>query len=290
MAGGTWINSAFFDPSTRVITRVDAGPVQVRQLIDFPPRDPLALSVGDSFLVSTLTGSFTYTGATADGGFTGISLSQGSIYISDSPLRLFDTVPPADTSGVTPICFATGTLIATPDGEKPVERLSIGDPVFTADGATVPVKWLGRQRLQKLFSNPERIAPVRITAGALGNGLPHTDLLLTACHAVIVDGLAITAGALVNGTTILRDPVEALPDTITYWHVETEGHRVILANGSPAETFLDHENRRVFDNYAEYVELYGEQPGIEEMPMLRITAARQVPAAIRRRLEALVPA
>jgi hypothetical protein len=177
-----------------------------------------------------------------------------------------------------PICFAAGTLIATPEGESTVEALSIGDLILAADGRTVPVKWIGRQTLHKLFAG-ERARPVRVTAGALGNGLPHTDLVLTADHALIFDGLAINAGALVNGTTITLEPLAALPDRVTYYHVETEAHDVILANGTPAETFIDYVGRQAFDNHAEYVELYGDARIIPEMSLPRISTARLVPPA-----------
>ena len=63
-------------------------------------------------------------------------------------------------------CFAAGTLIATPDGECAVETLQIGGLVTTADGRTVPVKWLGRQTVHKLFTPAERFVPVRVRAGA----------------------------------------------------------------------------------------------------------------------------
>ncbi|MCG6942395.1 MAG: Hint domain-containing protein [Thiohalocapsa sp.] len=183
-----------------------------------------------------------------------------------------------------PVCFAAGTLIASPDGERAVETLKIGDLITTSDGRAVPVKWLGRQTLHKIFTPAERFVPVRVTAGALGGGLPHTDLVLTAEHALILDGLAINAGALVNGTTIAYEPVERLPDRVTYYHVETECHEVILANGGPAETYVDYAARRTFDNYDEYLDLYGEERTIAEMPLPRVSAARLVPAAIRARL------
>ena len=37
-------------------------------------------------------------------------------------------------------CFLAGTLIATPEGEVPIEYLEIGDLVTTEDGRTAPVK------------------------------------------------------------------------------------------------------------------------------------------------------
>jgi hypothetical protein len=188
------------------------------------------------------------------------------------------------------VCFAAGTLIATPDGERAVETLAIGAPVLTADGRIVPVRWIGRQTLHKLFTPAERFCPVRVRAGALGGGLPHTDLVLTADHALILDGLAICAGALVNGTTIVRDPAESLPDRVTYYHVETAGHEAIRANGAAAETYVDYVQRRAFDNHADYLALYGEERTIPEMDLPRISAARLVPPALRARLAAVAAA
>ncbi|SNS68649.1 Hint domain-containing protein [Antarctobacter heliothermus] len=145
-------------------------------------------------------------------------------------------------------CFAAGTLIATDTGEVPVESLHIGDEVLTADGRRVPVKWLARQSLPRQVM---RLAShlVRIRAGALGDGLPYSDLTVTADHGMILDGHVINASALVNGSTIDWVPMRELPDTFTVYHVETEHHDVILANGAPAETFIDYRDRRAFDNY-----------------------------------------
>ncbi|HEV7455359.1 MAG TPA: Hint domain-containing protein, partial [Roseococcus sp.] len=167
-----------------------------------------------------------------------------------------DTLPPLDASPFT-VCFLAGTRIATPDGERLVEDLAIGDLVLTADGWAVPVTWMGRQRVfNHRFGLHEGRAPVCIGAGALGEGLPHTDLFVSANHGMIWEGLVVNAGAMVNGTTIRFVPRDALPAEFTYFHIETEGHEVVLANGAPAETFVDYVTRRHFDNYQEYLDLY----------------------------------
>lgn len=181
------------------------------------------------------------------------------------------------------VCFAAGTEITTPSGVQTVEMLQIGDLIVTADGRQVPVRWIGRQTVHKLFAG-DRARPVRVSAGALGDGLPHTDLVLTADHALILDDLAINAGALVNGATITLEPLSALADRVTYYHIETEGHDAILANGTPAETFVDYVGRQGFDNHAEYIALYGDERIITEMPLPRISTARLVPPALRARL------
>ena len=180
-------------------------------------------------------------------------------------------------------CFAAGTMIATGTGERAVEELCIGDPVLTAEGKIVAVRWVGRQTLFPQFTG-ERTAPVRICAGALGEGLPHSDLTVTADHGMILDGLVINASALVNGSTIDFIPLAELPDRVTYFHVETENHDVILANGAPAETFINYASRAAFDNHADYLDLYGAERIIPEMAHLRISTQRLLPEAIRARL------
>ncbi|PWK62257.1 Hint domain-containing protein [Roseicyclus mahoneyensis] len=187
------------------------------------------------------------------------------------------------TEGVYAYCFAAGTQIACAGGSTAVESLRIGERILTADGRTVAVKWIGRQTLSTRFAG-HRAQPVRIRAGALGDGVPHADLTVTADHGMILDGLVVNAGALVNGTTITLVPLAALPARVTYYHVETADHDVILANGAPAETFVDYAGRAAFDNHAEYLALYGTDHGMAELPLPRITSARQVPAAIRARL------
>lgn len=229
------------------------------------------------------------TGASVVGQYAGVGngdsaiVASGSnvVIITNSTLSIGDAV--TITGDPLPVCFGAGTLIATPEGEKAVETLEIGDMILTDDGKTVPVKWLGRQTVMPIFAG-ERARPVRVSAGALGNGLPHTELVLTADHALIIDGLAINAGALVNGTTITQDAFDSLPERTTFYHVETEGHMVIVANGSAAETYVDYVTRRSFDNYDEYVDLYGDERTIVEMDMPRVSSARLVPAAIRARL------
>lgn len=181
-------------------------------------------------------------------------------------------------------CFMAGTMIATAGGERAVETLAIGDRLRTADGRDVPVLWVGRQTVSRAFTPTERFVPVRIQAGALGNGLPRADLRLTGDHALMIGGLSINASALVNGTTIRWEPDGNLGGTITYYHVETEDHDVILANGAPVESFIDFIGRRAFDNFAEYLDLYVEERTIREMDRIRISAARLVPPGIRAKL------
>ena len=180
-------------------------------------------------------------------------------------------------------CYFEGTLIATPQGERKVEDLVIGDEVLTASGKAVSVKWMGYQTVGERRVS-ERTHPVRLRAGSLGAGVPHSDLTVSAAHEMIVDGMVINASALVNGDTIDFVPLAELPATFTYYHVETQDHDVILANGAEAETFVDYVGRSAFDNAAEYIDLYGAERIIPEMDRTRVSSRRLVPAKIKAKL------
>jgi hypothetical protein len=121
--------------------------------------------------------------------------------------------------------------------------------------------------------------PIRIKAGALTDNVPSRDCLLSPDHAVLVDGALIQAGALVNGTSIIRET--NVQPIFTYYHVEVDDHSLILAENTPAETFVDNVDRLAFDNWAEHQALYPEGKSINELPYPRAKAHRQVPVNIR---------
>lgn len=185
-------------------------------------------------------------------------------------------------AGVVP-CFLGGTLVATPEGGKRIEALSVGDLVLTDEGRAVPVRWIGRRTISTVFADPLRSLPVRIRAGALGE-LPCNDLLVSPDHALLVDGTLVNAGALVNGTTIVRET--GLPRNFVYYHIETDEHALIMAEGVPAETFINHVDRMAFDNWMEHAEIFGDAPEKPEMAYPRVKSTRQLPHAIRQRLMA----
>jgi len=180
------------------------------------------------------------------------------------------------------ICFMAGTLIATPDGSVAVEALKRGDLVLTIDGRAVPVGWLGRQTVSTVFGDPLRVLPIRIKAAAIGENVPSRDLLLSPDHAILIDGALIQAGALVNGTSFVRE--DDVPQTFTYYHIEIDDHALILAENTPVETFVDNVDRLAFDNWAEHQALYPEGKSITELPYPRAKSQRQVPVNIRVKL------
>src|SRR5260370_31986101 len=104
--------------------------------------------------------------------------------------------------------------------------------------------------------------PVRIARSALDEDVPSAALLLTAAHALFIDGVLVPAGDLVNGTTITLDAADEF-DRLEYFHIKLENHSVIDAQGASCETLLSlSESAATFDDH---VRKYGPQE-TSEMP------------------------
>jgi hypothetical protein len=83
--------------------------------------------------------------------------------------------------------------------------------------------------------------------------VPHTDLLLSPDHAVLVDGMLVCIRQLVNGATIRPDPGWTAVD---YYHVELDEHAILVAEGLTAESYVDTGNRGFFANSGGPLTLY----------------------------------
>jgi hypothetical protein len=153
-----------------------------------------------------------------------------------------------------PPCYCRGTLIQTERGEVPVEDLAIGDIVLTISGEGRPIKWIGRRSYAGRFiaGNPE-VLPIVVRAGALAPEIPMRDLWLSPGHALVLDGVLVRTKYLVNGMTILQ--ADAV-DQVDYFHLEFEAHEIILAEGAPAESYVECDNRQGFHNAHEFAALY----------------------------------
>ncbi|HEY9037989.1 MAG TPA: Hint domain-containing protein [Roseovarius sp.] len=145
------------------------------------------------------------------------------------------------------VCFTSGTLIKTQSGDVPVEMLQPGDHVLTMDEGYQPIRWIGSRALRSvdLAANP-KLRPVRIRAGALGNGQPEHDLTVSRQHRLLVSSnivermfgvrdVLIPAIKLIalDGIDIVEDPQD-----IEYWHMLFDRHHVIWSNGAPTESLF----------------------------------------------------
>lgn len=147
------------------------------------------------------------------------------------------------------VCFVKGTRILTANGEVQVEDIRIGDAIACQGENGIefrPAIWVGSRfnRLEPWLPLDLAGYPVRILAGALGEGVPTRDLYVTPEHCFAFDGRMLPIRMLVNGKTIAYD---TSMKSYEYFHVELADHAIIFAEGAATESYIDTGNRRNFE-------------------------------------------
>lgn len=145
------------------------------------------------------------------------------------------------------ICFARDTRITTARGDVPVQDLRFGDLILTADRGYQPLRWLAARNLTaaELAAAPN-LRPIRIRAGALGQGLPRRDLTVSPQHRILIrskvaERMFGNHEVLMAAKHLLAlDGVETVADcdSVEYWHLMCDRHEVILAEGTEAESLF----------------------------------------------------
>ncbi len=153
--------------------------------------------------------------------------NDGEFVFSSGSLLLFAMTKPPLVDGATytirvvsgdgttpwtdfaPVCFTSGTQIATVSGDRCIEGLVAGDLVLTMDRGYQPIRWIGSSKRPATGD----LAPILIRKGALGNNRdlrvsPQQRMLLQGWQAEMLFGeeeVLVTAKSLVNDHSILRD-------------------------------------------------------------------------------------
>ncbi|WP_126976563.1 Hint domain-containing protein [Frigidibacter oleivorans] len=181
----------------------------------------------------------TYTGLDAEG-----NGRDGYVQYYDAQGNLAGTLTFQNIETIV-TCFTPGALIDTADGPRPVETLAAGDLVLTRDHGLQPVRWAGARTIPAatVAADP-RLAPVRIAAGALGEGLPARDIEVSPQHRMLVEGsraelLFGEPEVLVAALHLCGLPGVSRRRTgaVTYLHLLFDRHEIIRAEGAWTESF-----------------------------------------------------
>jgi probable HAF family extracellular repeat protein len=200
-------------------------------------------TVDDPNVTNTEPGGVEITGVNDAGEIVG-SYSEGNPV--DASREGFTATPEV-------ACYLRGTRILTERGEVAIEALAIGDRVVTASGPARPVVWLGHRALDcGAYADPKAVWPVRVSAGAFAPGVPSRDLWLSPAHNIAFEGALVPALHLQNGQSVAQVPVK----TVEYRHLELDAHDIVLAEGLPAESYLDTGNRTAFVNGGAFIEAH----------------------------------
>ncbi|MBS0639694.1 MAG: Hint domain-containing protein, partial [Proteobacteria bacterium] len=210
----------------------------------------IGFAAGQSYAVMHF-GTLTYSGTSGSGSvlMSGISDTTQFVVSSDGAGGSYVELPSAQP----PPCFVRGTRIQTPDGAVAVEELRVGDAVLTYDGAPALIIWTGHRSVDcTAHPRPDLVWPVRVRTGTFGRGLPRRDLWLSPDHCLYLEQVLIPVKCLIDGDAIAQVPLDA----VTYFHIELPRHGVVLAEGLPAESYLDTDGRSNFTNGGGVIRLF----------------------------------
>ena len=179
---------------------------------------------------------------------------------------LYDGFPSQFTGAV---CHGAGTRLRTIQGEIPIEDLSVGDLRWTINAGYQPIVWIDKHTLSPAeLSHKPHLRAIRLSAHALCHNQPERDLILSPQHRLrlssnIIGRITGEHQAMVSAKDLLQLEGVDVVDTdapITYYHIMTPEHQLIMAHGCLGETLFT-----------------GPQ------------ALRMIPAESRRELHALLP-
>jgi len=183
-------------------------------------------------------------------------------------------------------CLTAGTYIETETGSQLIETLKVGDLVLTKDNGFQPIRWIGRRSIGGRFlKENEHLRPIRIRSGALGNGHPTTDLLVSPQHRILVMSkiarrMFDTAEVLVAAKQLLEiDGVDIDNDSaeVVYIHLLFDQHEILTSNGAETESmFIGPEALKSIVPSARR-EIFSLFPELENMTTLPVPARTLVP-------------
>jgi len=204
--------------STLTVTHINGQAVSVGSVINLPSGQQVVLGENGDF---TVVGN----GVQEDFNFT-YEITDGTT--SDTGIVNATSIP----------CFVAGTMIATPNGDIPVETLMPDDLVLTQDDGPQQVRWIGSRAVDAEGD----FAPILIRAGTFGT---HGDVMVSPLHRILIrDSLAellfgesevlVAAKDLVNDRSVTR----MVGGTVTYVHLMFDKHQVVFSDGLATESFL----------------------------------------------------
>jgi hypothetical protein len=185
------------------------------------------------------------------GAASGLTSTQIGMAGSGQSLETGDDGASYSTQGVpnpgSVACLTSGTNISTAIGEVKVETLKPGALVLNNEGERLCLLAAFSRTLTRsqLCENP-KLFPVRICAGALGNELPHRDLLVSRQHRLMVSSAIAkrmfgSAEVLVSAIHLVKLPgifIDTTVESVAYFHLLFSAHEIIFAEGAPTESLF----------------------------------------------------
>lgn len=220
--------------------------------------------------------------------YTNNSYGSNNNWTVTSPQGTATALPfdKSGNSGFDP-CFLAGTEISVCGSLQKVEDLAVGGQIdIFVDGTAKQqtISWVGKsvRTVNSSFPDDEAGYPVRILKDAISDGVPFKDMLITAEHCLFFDGKFVPARMLVNGRSIFFDKSITSYD---YYHIETEAHSVIMADGMLTESYLDTGNRHAFTQKGNVISIGGSRNLTWDDAAVPLDVSREFVEPLSRQIE-----
>lgn len=162
--------------------------------------------------------------------------------LRDADGNLVEGTPTPNTPG--PVCFASGTMMATDQGDVSVDELVPGMRVLSKDNGFVTLRAIRAAPIGRGVLNwhPD-VRPVVIPTGILGNTQPlhvspaHRVLMASPMAHMLFDvsEVLISARQLTGHAGVHVDIADR---PVTYFHLLFDAHEIIQANGCWSESLF----------------------------------------------------
>ena len=152
-----------------------------------------------------------------------------------------------DVNDLGPPCLVAGTLVETDKGPLPVEELTPDMLIVGQEGRLLPLRMVLQTRFTgRDMAQKPKLVPVRIVAGALGDGLPKRDLLVSRQHRMVISAKLVSLMFGCNEVLVPAAKLTALPGIFldesvtdpTYYHLVFDQHEIIYAEGAATESLF----------------------------------------------------
>lgn len=144
--------------------------------------------------------------------------------------------------------LVAGTNIRTPCGARRIELVRPGDMIVTRTAGLQPVRMIWKRLItqEQMRQNPD-LAPIRLTARAIGPMMPQQDLLVAPDHRLLIPGFRVQG--MPDNQCVLAEArelagtsdavyIDRSHETVAYYQMVFDSHQVFAASGLPVESFL----------------------------------------------------
>ncbi len=143
-------------------------------------------------------------------------------------------------------CFTLASHFITLRGVMCADKIKPGEKVLTRDNGFQEITWVGTQHIEAdtLSAHPT-LAPIQISAGALGHETPSCDMIVSPNHRMLITHKHAQLYFGASEVFVMAEDLLDWPGVahvskgqgVDYFHLMCTRHEVLFADGTWSESF-----------------------------------------------------